>query len=353
MAVQEGRSIPKAVDGRADLYALGLLLCEALGGALPPPDPEAVSWLRQRNPALPPGLSEILGKCLADDPPERYPHAAALADDLRRQLADQPGRGVVTGNFSERWPWGRRLRMAWLLNVLLAAIAGAVFELAYLGHKAHEARAAPEPQRQAHEAALGLASTPPPDVSVQQTAWEHYVLGRARLRAGNLEAAAALFDQALALEPQAFWPNYFKGQCAYQQANYEDAVLAFTACTVLAPDKAWCFYNRGLVYDAWGQVDRALRDYDRALELDARLAMAAVNRGMLHYRAKHYAKALDDLRRALDGGADPALVHYDRALVQLAQGDRLAAQADLRKALERDPAHKQARALLEKLDAGK
>ncbi len=33
-AVRQGRSVPERVDGRADIYALGLLLCEALGGAL-------------------------------------------------------------------------------------------------------------------------------------------------------------------------------------------------------------------------------------------------------------------------------------------------------------------------------
>src|SRR5262249_40874986 len=35
-AVRAGRRIPAAVDERADVYALGVLLAEALGGTLPP-----------------------------------------------------------------------------------------------------------------------------------------------------------------------------------------------------------------------------------------------------------------------------------------------------------------------------
>ena len=43
------------------------------------------------------------------------------------------------------------------------------------------------------------------------TAWEHYALGRVQLRAGDLEAAAAHFDRALALQPQALWPHWYVG----------------------------------------------------------------------------------------------------------------------------------------------
>src|SRR5262249_10556143 len=141
--VGEGRSLPTALDGRADLFALGLLLCEALGGALPPLG-RAASWLRERNPQVTVGLADILGKCLADDPRQRYPSAQALADDLRRHLADLPLRGVPNRSLRERWrKWRRRRPSApALLGLVLAALGGAGLALAYVGQEADKARAA-------------------------------------------------------------------------------------------------------------------------------------------------------------------------------------------------------------------
>jgi len=81
------------VDARTDLYGLGLLLHEMLAGQAPftgdsetsaalarlttPPPP-----LRSLRPDVPPRLEAITLRCLALDPDDRYPDAAALGEDL-------------------------------------------------------------------------------------------------------------------------------------------------------------------------------------------------------------------------------------------------------------------------------
>jgi eukaryotic-like serine/threonine-protein kinase len=90
-AVASGNPVPEPVDHRADIYALGQLLREALIGY---PGSEEQGSLRRRNPEVSGGLEAIIRKCLADRPADRYPDAAALADDLRRHLNDWPLRGV-------------------------------------------------------------------------------------------------------------------------------------------------------------------------------------------------------------------------------------------------------------------
>jgi serine/threonine protein kinase/tetratricopeptide (TPR) repeat protein len=107
--IYEGRPVTLAVDGRSDIYSLGLMLYQLLGGAISmgPYPLERISF--RRPPRVPVGLADIVARCLAVDPRHRYPDAAQLADDLRRHLADLPLRGVPNRSLSERWrKWSRR-----------------------------------------------------------------------------------------------------------------------------------------------------------------------------------------------------------------------------------------------------
>jgi serine/threonine protein kinase/Flp pilus assembly protein TadD len=142
-AVRAGRPAPAAVDGRADVYALGVLLYEALAGALPPRHGPARE-LRRLNPQVTRGLADILGRCLQADPGRRYPDAAALAADLRRHLADQPLRGVPNRSLAERWgKWRRRRPYALALLILaFAAASAAALGWAYVSRPAEQARVA-------------------------------------------------------------------------------------------------------------------------------------------------------------------------------------------------------------------
>jgi serine/threonine protein kinase/Tfp pilus assembly protein PilF len=124
-AVHEGRTIDVAVDGRADIYSLGLLLYEALGGRGPGSEGDALPPLHLGNPRVSVGLSDIIRKCLRPDPGDRYPGAAALAADLRRHLSDLPLRGVPNRSLAERWRKWRRRRPHTLSKGLTLALSAA------------------------------------------------------------------------------------------------------------------------------------------------------------------------------------------------------------------------------------
>lgn len=99
MAPEQWRSEP--VDGRTDIYALGIITYEMLMGTLPfqaetpfammykhfdeqPPQPRAI------NPDLPEPLEQVVLRAMAKSPNDRYPSAKQLADDFSRAVTSMP-----------------------------------------------------------------------------------------------------------------------------------------------------------------------------------------------------------------------------------------------------------------------
>jgi len=154
-ALSEGQRVPANLDGRVDIYSLGVCLYEALSGKLPPADEaQSRSALAKLNPQVSRGLSDIVHKCLARSRSARYRDAGELAADLRRHLADLPLAGVPNRSFAERWrKWRRRKPYALTLVALaltaLALVGGGL--MLFRGDRARGARAALESGQQQFE----------------------------------------------------------------------------------------------------------------------------------------------------------------------------------------------------------
>jgi len=130
MAPEQARGDKAAIGPATDLYALGAILYELLTGRPPFRGESATATLRlvmaddpvppsRLNPRAPRDLETICLKCLEKDPRQRYPSAAALAEDLRRFLRSEPVAARRTGWFGRTARWARRRPSAAVLVVAL------------------------------------------------------------------------------------------------------------------------------------------------------------------------------------------------------------------------------------------
>ena len=96
-----------SIDTRSDLFSLGVIFYEMLVGDIPFKADTVLAMLLKRtqepptppkevNPAIPPLLSDIVMKCLAIDPAERYQTATELMQDLRAFQGDSSGSGSAS-----------------------------------------------------------------------------------------------------------------------------------------------------------------------------------------------------------------------------------------------------------------
>jgi WD40 repeat protein len=130
MAPEQARGNHADAGPAADIYALGVLLYEALTGSPPYRGASALESVHlmlseeplppsQQRPGLPRDLETICLHCLQKEPHKRYLSAGQLAEDLERFLAGEPIKARPTPAWERAWKWSHR-------HPVTAGLAGAL-----------------------------------------------------------------------------------------------------------------------------------------------------------------------------------------------------------------------------------
>jgi WD40 repeat protein/predicted Ser/Thr protein kinase len=152
MSPEQVRGDASLVDGRADVYALGVMLYEALTGALPHDlrnrsIPDAARIIAEDEPtpltksgvSLPSDLRTIVLKALEKLAVRRYPSAALLAADLRHFLAHEPivARPVSSLYQMRKFAVRNRALVSGVLATMAALLAGTIVAVRFAISERH------------------------------------------------------------------------------------------------------------------------------------------------------------------------------------------------------------------------
>ncbi|WP_295615925.1 tetratricopeptide repeat protein [Chamaesiphon sp. GL140_3_metabinner_50] len=191
---------------------------------------------------------------------------------------------------------------------------------------------------------------------------------------GNCEQAIAVFDRALALDPQCVDAYCGRGNARRFIGDYPGSWDDFDRAIALAPDLGVAYIGRGLgtcfgspsttdptadfelgksllvnpttaieyvmrgtAQAQLGDAEGAIADYDRAIAIDPRLLLAYNNRGNLRQYLGNMAGAIADFSQVLKIDSHSAIAYNNRAIIYTQSGQYAPAIADFTKAIELQP----------------
>jgi tetratricopeptide (TPR) repeat protein len=308
MSPEQVRGEP--LDGRSDLFSLGVVLFETVWGFHPfkaQSAAEVASNILTRDPLPPDGpdaarspeLAPIVRRCLEKDRARRYPTAADLIVALE---------GARSGPSIATSPRPRRRAFAVVILLVLVAVAAGTAVAVRWGARRSD------------------------------TPYDDYVRGKVKMRLVNregIDAAVQSFQAAVASDP-AFAPAQAELARAYiykafqfstgdEQARlFEDADIAIQKALALNPNLAEAHLARGLL--VWTHArgfphEMAIRAYRRAIELDPNLDEAHLELGVVCMHVGLLDEAWSEIQRTLTINPDNTLARTRTGTISLYRGD--------------------------------
>lgn len=388
MSPEQAQAIPE-IDGRSDVYSLGVLMYELACGKLPFEARQLVALLRKhmlepfpslraRCPECPPELDDLLQRLCKKDPTER-PDSTQAARDLRNlyrsafggeppsDVTEPPPVAVTvtpktaaakpgTVAFAERPTgfYGQREIMEAAVDKLVARALAGSFAQAAKDTKRLQPPVAREAAKRmlsglaaANRHAEIVASSDDVIDSVREDAASLAVIARALVATGSSAKAEPLLAQAFARSPEDVSIALDLAQLRGALGRKADALAALEAIVARKPTDADAFRRAAeLRWIVLGDPEGAAPWYGRSAELDRDAFEPRQQQGFLLLEIGKADLAVKALEDAIARQPGSAIAHELLGKARKLKGDALGASAALKRALDLDPRATAARLLL-------
>ncbi len=379
------------LDGRADQFALAAVAYQMLTGStlfgpqtmttltykavheMPPP-------ARVRNPALPPGVDDVLSRALRKQPAERFVNCAGFVGALGAAFAgDVPVAAPTEQTIAEaaagkKWLWAG-IAVALVLVCALALEAVMLVRrrnrgpqhVAVVPHRVVPPQAAPQPQVPSPSPAppstapggtpaSAPSSTAPggtpapapsstapggtPAPAPSSTAPKG--MPAAAPQAGTKPAALPASPPPIEPKPEAAAPGVAdqsveQARGLIEKRDFAGAVALLSKVIASHPNSAQTYELRGLANQELKLFENAIQDYTSDLRLNPTHAFALHQRGVCHVELKQDAAALADFNRALQLRPDFVSTLITRGHLFLRRHQPIKAVADFDQAIKLAP----------------
>ena len=343
------------VDGRADLYSLGVVLYQLLTGKLPYQGTDGwavgMQHINAAIPRLPPELAHLqalVGSLLAKQSSARPQTGAEVVQRIdalltgpistpTAALASAPS-ALPSAPSAFRSVRGKR----WLAPaaVLTAMVAASIYMIAHRPREPATAKAEPV-------AAQAPASS---------AGYDLYLRGKVRVSSENREdndSAISVLQQAVAADPNLAVAHaalaraytikafYFASDPERKQLN-EYAEVAVERALALDPRSAEAFFARGLML--WSPSRRfpheqAVRAYQQALAVDPSLDEVHHQLGVIYFHVGLFDRAQVEIEKALAINPGNTLARFRLGVIAMYRGEYERAYSVFNSTpLERNPA---------------
>jgi len=311
------------LDGRSDLFSLGVVMYEMATGQLPFTDPTRAELLdailhtapqsiRSGRTDVPIELERITFRCLEKQREHRYESARDLFKDLcalKRQLQDVNGATRHTRTTADRHQSDRPLEAYELVGRgRHHLLSGSFFELPQ-AVAAFRAAAELDPEYAAAHAGLALALG---GQAVQRAVPYQQAFADARV--------AAL--RALAIDAESADAHVALGQVLFlSDWDWPNAERSFARALEINPNHPEAFLHYGGLMEALGRLDRGLQLKQQALERDPTSALAHVLIAVSYWNQRRYDDTIAWVDRALQRDPKHPFAHQLRAGAYFKKGD--------------------------------